>query len=141
MHTCLLAFIRNCLSFAVDCGDRFIRCTELLCDYLTDQYPITTGDAEFHVIPSCDLHVTISRTVAIRHHWIEPLMSRLRNGLAKHQRCVRVSMYVYCVPRGFVHTESKNLCSAQVFQFYWIGMTVKTVATGFVLLCLCVCLV
>ena len=70
----------------VECDSRFCQCLELLRDYLTDQYPMTTGHAEFHVIPSCDLHVTVSRTVAIRHHWIEPLMNKLRNGITKQHR-------------------------------------------------------
>ena len=78
------------LLFAVSNDSRFIQCLELLCDYLTEQYPVTEGHAEFHVIPSCDLHVTVSRTVAIRHHWIEPLTDKLRDGLSKHHRCVCV---------------------------------------------------
>lgn len=81
-----------------DCDSRFIRCIELLRDYLTNCYPVTAGHAEFHVIPACDLHVTVSRTVAIRHHWIEPLMSKLRNGLCKHKsfRYQLSELEVYC---------------------------------------------
>lgn len=85
-------------TYTVEYDRRLMQCIELLCGYLTDQYP---GDAEYHVIPSCDLHVTVSRTVAIRHHWIEPLMDKLRNGLSKHHRyryvqymCVRAHVCV-----------------------------------------------
>ena len=35
-----------------------------------------------------DFHVSISRTVPIRHHWIEPLKELLQHGFQGKRKCV-----------------------------------------------------
>ncbi|KAL9976660.1 hypothetical protein ACROYT_G013985 [Oculina patagonica] len=37
---------------------------------------------EVHMIPCDELHMSVSRTVPIRHYWIEPIVQQLRNGLS-----------------------------------------------------------
>lgn len=41
---------------------------------------MTSG--KVHLIPSNELHVSVSRTVPIRHYWIEPIVQQLKNGLS-----------------------------------------------------------
>ncbi|XP_078368471.1 U6 snRNA phosphodiesterase 1-like isoform X2 [Oculina patagonica] len=41
---------------------------------------------EVHMIPCDELHMSVSRTVPIRHYWIEPIVQQLRNGLSTMHR-------------------------------------------------------
>ena len=41
-----------------------------------------------HLIPKSDVHISVSRTVAIRHYWIEPLVEQLRCKLDAKERFV-----------------------------------------------------
>ncbi|XP_065909956.1 U6 snRNA phosphodiesterase 1-like [Dysidea avara] len=86
------------LHVPITCSSGFGQCVQRLCDHLCGKFPPSAEHAEFHVIPACDLHVTVSRTVAIRHHWIEPLMNKLSCGLTNH-RCFKYQLSdleVYC---------------------------------------------
>ena len=39
-----------------------------------------------HMLPYDELHVSVSRTVPIRHYWIEPIVQQLRNGFSTVHR-------------------------------------------------------
>ena len=41
---------------------------------------------EVHLIPCDELHMSVSRTVPIRHYWIDPIVQQLRNGLSTLHR-------------------------------------------------------
>ena len=41
---------------------------------------------EVHLTPCNELHVSVSRTVPVRHYWIEPIVQQLKNGLSTVQR-------------------------------------------------------
>lgn len=40
---------------------------------------------EVHLTPCNELHVSVSRTVPVRHYWIEPIVQQLKNGLSTVQ--------------------------------------------------------
>ena len=42
--------------------------------------------SEVHLTPCNELHVSVSRTVPVRHYWIEPIVQQLKNGLSTVQR-------------------------------------------------------
>ena len=44
------------------------------------------GGSTFHSTALDELHVSLSRTVAIRHHWIDPLTEALREKLGRRKR-------------------------------------------------------
>ena len=41
---------------------------------------------EVHMIPCDELHMSVSRTVPIRHYWIDPIVQQLKNGLSTVHR-------------------------------------------------------
>lgn len=41
---------------------------------------------EVHMIPCDELHMSVSRTVPIRHYWIDPIVQQLRNVLGTVHR-------------------------------------------------------
>ena len=41
---------------------------------------------EVHMIPCDELHLSVSRTVPIRHYWIDPIVQQLKNGLGTMHR-------------------------------------------------------
>lgn len=43
---------------------------------------------DIHMLPSDELHLSVSRTVPIRHYWIDPMVQQLRNGLGSMHRFV-----------------------------------------------------
>ncbi|XP_046843265.1 U6 snRNA phosphodiesterase-like [Xenia sp. Carnegie-2017] len=55
-------------------------------------------DFELHIFDTRDFHVSISRTVPIRHHWIKPLTKLLEHGFHGKRRFIcdfqKVSLYV-----------------------------------------------
>ena len=42
--------------------------------------------SEVHLTPCNELHVSVSRTMPVRHYWIEPIVQQLKNGLSTVQR-------------------------------------------------------
>ena len=48
--------------------------------------PTAEGWPELHPFPSTELHISLSRTVPIMFHWIEPLTIALRSALKKKSR-------------------------------------------------------
>lgn len=49
-----------------------------------------TLSCDVHMLPCDELHLSVSRTVPIRHYWIEPIVEQLRNGLSTMHRFVSV---------------------------------------------------
>jgi len=63
-----------CCVFVVPSGDDIAsELSELLCEQLQSV-------ASFHVLQ--DIHISLSKTFVIRHHWIEPMVADLRRKLA-----------------------------------------------------------
>ena len=52
--------------------------------------PPAKGWAELHTFPLTDLHISLSRTVPIMFHWIEPLTNTLREKLRNMTRFIKV---------------------------------------------------
>ncbi|XP_028392081.1 U6 snRNA phosphodiesterase-like [Dendronephthya gigantea] len=72
---------------------------ESFSDFLTSLKDAWPGEAsELRTCDAHDFHVSISRTVPIRHHWIEPLKKLLQQGFQGKRRFVcdfpKVSTYV-----------------------------------------------
>lgn len=50
----------------------------------------TTASSDVHIMHCNELHVSVSRTVPIRHYWIEPIVQQLRSSLSTIPRFVSV---------------------------------------------------
>ena len=72
----LLLFLSN---ETVDACNKFEQVLESLVAYLP-----STVSPLMHVLASPELHISLSRTVPIRHYWIEPLVEQLRSKTANH---------------------------------------------------------
>ena len=59
---------------------------------------LVSSDHTFHFIPHPELHVSLSRTVPIQHHYIEPLVAALRSKVSHRTTFIlhlsRVAVYV-----------------------------------------------
>lgn len=62
---------------------------ESLVASLVDNLSITMS-CDVHMFPCDELHMSVSRTVPIRHYWIEPITEQLRNGLSSLKSFVSV---------------------------------------------------
>lgn len=74
------------ISLAVDVNAELESCITGLHTYLQTTFAPCVGSPQFHVMPLSDFHVSLSRTVTIRHHWIDPLMEALRNKIRRRER-------------------------------------------------------
>jgi len=54
-------------------GDVVSELSEILCEQL---HPVTN----FHLVQ--DIHISLSKTFVMRHHWIEPMVADLRRKVA-----------------------------------------------------------
>ena len=39
-----------------------------------------------HMVDPADVHISLSRTLPIRHHWIQPLVGSIKSRIASHKR-------------------------------------------------------
>ena len=60
---------------------------------LTDLLPSVDGWPELHPFPNTELHISLSRTMPIMFHWIEPLTTALRDKLRETTRWVKCHIY------------------------------------------------
>jgi len=66
--------LTRCLCFAVTSSDDLAsELSELLCEQLQSV-------VSFHVVQ--DMHISLSKTFVMRHHWIEPMVADLRRKMA-----------------------------------------------------------
>lgn len=63
--------------------DEFILSVKHFCKTVASLLPISRLWPEFHLVCKDELHLSLSRTVPIQHHWIEPLMSKLQSMITK----------------------------------------------------------
>ena len=68
---------------AVQVSDEF----EMLISSLVESLPDSL-QPKMHVMPRNDVHVSLSRTVPIRHYWIDPLVDQLKDKLNTKERFV-----------------------------------------------------
>jgi len=54
-------------------GDLIVELSEMLCEQLQSV-------ADFHIVQ--DIHISLSKTFVMRHHWIEPMVADLRKKVA-----------------------------------------------------------
>lgn len=47
---------------------------------------VDTLTPTMHLVPANELHISVSRTVTVRHHWIRPLVDSLRKQLQSKSR-------------------------------------------------------
>ena len=73
--------LHACITSAVKANVHF----ESLVASLADNLSITMS-CDVHMFPCDELHMSVSRTVPIRHYWIEPITEQLRNGLRSLKR-------------------------------------------------------
>ena len=71
---------RSFTLFLVDLPETF----DLFISYLRKIW--SNEDFELHIFDTRDFHVSISRTVPIRHHWIKPLTKLLEHGFHGKRR-------------------------------------------------------
>lgn len=64
---------------------------QALCTLLPQWVPF----GELHMLE--DVHISLSRTLPIRHHWIEPLVGSLKNHITGHKKGVMGSTLVVMV--------------------------------------------
>ena len=67
----------------------YYNCNTCVCVYIyTYMYVcmcVCSPQTEVHAFPRSELHVSLSRTVPVPFHWIEPLSGALRESMAKYR--------------------------------------------------------
>ena len=53
--------------------------------------------ANFYTLETNNLHLSLSRTVPIQYHWIDPLTKSLQSHISKHRRYIHWNfLYITC---------------------------------------------
>jgi len=68
---------------AVGLSGELQTCVMALHNYLTTTFAPCVGSPQFHMMSLSDSHISLSRTVAIQHHWIDPLTELLRDKIQR----------------------------------------------------------
>lgn len=77
-----------------------------------------------------EFHVSVSKTVVLRHHWIQPVVQSLRSGLAQCRSCVCLAdkLKVYCnddKTRTFLGMEISTGCTQLLEMVKRVDQTMK----------------
>ena len=89
--------------------DEIQACLTSLHKKLTALLPLSDHWPEVHPLSSCDLHLSLSRTVPILHHWIEPLTTALKKEIEGKQRWVNYVNMVFILKVRSIHQIISNL--------------------------------
>ena len=114
-----------CVSSAVPVGAEFHSCMERMRSWLGEGWHACEAP----------LHVSVSRTVPLRHHWIEPLRTALQRQLGRGKRWVRrmdcwncsecldmCGVSVLGSPQSACHSSAMVCCHFQFLSLWSIAL-------------------